>query len=231
MLEKNQLWNCHLIPIELARLSQLQYIGFHECDKNLLQNIPEGLQLPSSTTTVQINFSDSLSYSSLVPFMKMLPDALEVLYFENATTREQTDKILYLLEKNNLIFRQSLTTLRMNECKLNDDDFELLLFEIRSNFPDLHTIDVVNNNIKSLLGIEARIKRMVSSSSLSSSSSSRTELSNNNNLCKIRLGNNPVEENVIVKNAASIDPKERAAMLTFLNAFEYHFYFVFLFNL
>jgi len=70
------------------------------------------------------------------------------------------------------------------------------------------------------LGIEARIKRMSSSSSSSSSSSPQTKLSDNNNLCKICLSGNPVFRGVIIKIRTLIDPKEKAAVLTFLNIFD-----------
>mmetsp|Transcript_59655 Transcript_59655/g.66751 ORF Transcript_59655/g.66751 Transcript_59655/m.66751 type:complete len:138 (-) Transcript_59655:154-567(-) len=120
----------------------------------------------------------------------------------------------HVLEKDDLIFNQSLNNTWDAGCGLNEDGLERLLFEIRSNFPNLHTLVIYNNKIKSLLGIEARIKRILSSSS------PQIKLPNNNNLCKLRLNGNPIFNDVIIKKRSSIDPTEKAAMSTFLNAFD-----------
>mmetsp|Transcript_59654 Transcript_59654/g.66750 ORF Transcript_59654/g.66750 Transcript_59654/m.66750 type:complete len:129 (-) Transcript_59654:180-566(-) len=109
----------------------------------------------------------------------------------------------HVLEKDDLIFNQSLNNTWDAGCGLNEDGLERLLFEIRSNFPNLHTLVIYNNKIKSLLGIEARIKRILSSSS------PQIKLPNNNNLCKLRLNGNPIFNDVIIKKGARSIPRRK----------------------
>jgi hypothetical protein len=97
--------------------------------------------------------------------LKTLPSTLEELCFTQPT-RAETDEVLCVLQNDDDTgrFRHTLTTIRMSECMLNEDDLELLMFDIRERFPKLHTIDVSHNVIKTLCGIEDRINRIQSSS-------------------------------------------------------------------
>jgi hypothetical protein len=83
-----------------------------------------------------------------------------------------------LRNDDDLCFTKSLTKIAIIGSKLNEGDLEILMLDIRERFPNLRRINVRANNIKSLVGIEDRIKKIRSSSS--SSSSSRLVLSNNN---------------------------------------------------
>jgi len=129
--------------------------------------------------------------------------------------------------------------LRCKVCKLNEKDLERLLFEIRPLFPNLHTVDVKCNVIVSLRGIEVRTKQMMTSLS----SPIRTVITDNNNLRKLNLQENPVfscaiddddvnvddnnddddhddDGDTVMSNDKARDPKEKAALLTLLDTFK-----------
>ena len=74
--------------------------------------------------------------------MKIFPNTLEELHFQSVGTREQSDKILRILENDDDTgrFRESLTTLEMQSCKLNENDLKRLIFDIRPKYPKLHTM-------------------------------------------------------------------------------------------
>ena len=106
-----ELTNCNLIPLEMSNLLHLKTINFKECTQNMFENIPDGLQLPSIT---KLTISMSVFTSNLPSFIKIFSDNLEKLCFKNVT-REQSDKILRLLQDNDdsINFRHSLKVLVM----------------------------------------------------------------------------------------------------------------------
>ena len=103
-------------------------------------NIPNGLQL-TSVKKVVINFNLSKFDSSLSPILKIFSNSLKELYFKS-TTRKQTDEILRALQDDDLSFRQSITTIQMFDCKLNEDDLVIFMFNIRKRFINLREFDV-----------------------------------------------------------------------------------------
>ena len=106
-----ELRNCNLIPLEISNLLHLKTINFRKCTQNMSENIPDGLQLPSIT---KLTISMSVFTSNLPSFIKIFSDNLEKLCFKNVT-REQSDKILRLLQDNDdsINFRHSLKVLVM----------------------------------------------------------------------------------------------------------------------
>ena len=122
-------------------------------------------------------------------------------------TREDSDEILHVLQNDDLCFRHSLTTIRMRDCKLNEDDLKQLIFEIRERFPNLHTLDISENKIKSLCGIGDRIKQ--------------DPLIPDNKLCTLNLKHNPIWKQTWKCNQChlTMEPKEIAALVTLLDKF------------
>ncbi|OEU23307.1 hypothetical protein FRACYDRAFT_233479 [Fragilariopsis cylindrus CCMP1102] len=223
-LESICLRYCRLLIMELGNLPVLKTIKFCHCNPSMFENVPEGLQLSSikkvvidSTTIYGTRLNSNLS-----SFLKIFPNTLEELIFSN-TTREDSDEILHVLQNDDLCFRHNLTTIHMRDCKLNDDDLKQLVFEIRERFPNLHTLNVSFNNIKSLCGISDRIKQDPSIP--------------NNELCKLNLRLNPIWKQICGKYNpiwkqiydddgggdtlnATKDPKEIAALVTVLDKFD-----------
>jgi hypothetical protein len=203
MLECIELFSDCNLGIELGNLPLLETIEFSCCTHGVFENIPDGLRLPSiKKVTI---FESKFDPTNLLSFLKIFPNTLEELQF-NLATREQSDEILRILENDDLGFAQSLTTLDMRSCKLTEDDLKRLIFDIRPKYPNLRTIDVSYNSIRSLLGIEGKIMEISSASS----SSSQLVLSENN-LRKLDLFMNPVR--------STNDYKEIAAVKTLLDAF------------
>ena len=213
-----ELRNCNLIPLEISNLLHLKTIHFRKCTQNMFENIPDGLQLPSITKLTISNMPVFRPASNLSSFIKIFSDNLEELCFENVT-REQSDEILRLLQDNgdSINFRHSLKVLVMQNCKLKERDLERLLYEIQPLFPNLHTMDVWNNGIRSLRGIEDRTKQMMTSSS-------------SNNLRRLNLGRNPVLNHATIRDDVNShddrspntarDPMEKVALLTLLDTFK-----------
>jgi len=205
-LESIDLRNCRVLPKELGNLPLLKTIELHFCPRSVYNNIPDGLQL-ASVKKVDIGFYCSKFDSSFSPILKIFSNALEELSFTN-TTRKQSREILRALQNEDLSFRQSITTIRMRNCRLNEDDLVLLMFNSREHFTNLREIDVSNNDIKCLCGIENEIKQVLTSSFLSGS-----VVSIGSNLRKLDLG-----ENFIL--GRSDNSTQISALLTILNNFD-----------
>ena len=149
-LESIELINCRLLPKELGNLPLLKTIVLR-CHGSLFEIIPDGLQLNSVRKVVILFNGCSKLDSSFSPFLKIFSNKLEELSFTDIK-RKQSREILRALQDDDLSFRQSITTIRMRNCKLNEDDLVPLMFNIRENFTNLCEIDVNDNNIKSLCG-------------------------------------------------------------------------------
>ncbi|OEU11711.1 hypothetical protein FRACYDRAFT_244834 [Fragilariopsis cylindrus CCMP1102] len=207
-LESICLQNCQLLTMELGNLPVLKTITFNLCTSNMFENVPEGLQL-SSIKKVVIQ-EESEFNSNLSSFLKIFSNTLEELVFRYMT-REDTDEILYVLQNDDLCFRHSLTTIKVIDCELNEDDLKRLVFEIRERFPNLHTLDISCNNIESLCGIGDRIKQI--------------KLIPNNKLLKLNLNHNPIRKQMCDDGDGDTlnvtkDPKEIAALVTLLEKFD-----------
>ncbi|MGK3762438.1 MAG: hypothetical protein ACI8RD_014756, partial [Bacillariaceae sp.] len=200
-LESVELYGCQLIPDSFGNLMLLKEITLCDCPTDVFENIPEGLRLPS---TKKVMVYTSEFGSSLSTFLQVFSNTLEELCFLSLE-REESNKVLHALQNDDLCFRRSLKVIMIGGCELNENDLELLLFDVRPKFPDLHEINVVMNQIKSLLGVEDRFNQ------LQAVSLSRNVQTNNNNLRKLNLSLNPVFND---KN-----PKEKAALLTLLDTF------------
>ncbi|OEU23313.1 hypothetical protein FRACYDRAFT_259352 [Fragilariopsis cylindrus CCMP1102] len=198
--------NCRLLPKELGNLPLLKTIELHFCSRSASENIPDRLQL-ASVKKVVIGINGSKFDSSLSPIMKIFSNSLEELYFQN-TTREQTNEILRALQEDELSFRQSITFIRMRNCKLNGDDLVILMFNIRERFINLREIDVSENDIKSLCGIENKIKQVLTESVISIGST----------LCKLYLHENPILKTI--SNGSEDNSTQISAVLTLLNNFD-----------
>ena len=140
-----------MLPIELSNLPLLKSITFECCDRDLFENIPEGLLL-SGLQQVKILGGITGSFPSLSTFWKFLPDALKELLFNHATI-EESDECLSALQNHDFGFRDSLTIIDVSYCKLKEGDLEWLLFEILPWFANLHTLNVGSNSIERFQGI------------------------------------------------------------------------------
>ena len=225
-LESIELWDCQILPVEISNLKMLKSIRFFACPNNVFVNIPEGLRL-NSVKIADIDLSDPEEFDrSPSSFLKIFTNTLERLYFVGAT-RTKSDEILHVLQHDELSFRQTLTTLMMVNCQLNEHDLYRLVFEFRSRlFTKLHTINVTSNGIKSLRGIVDKTKKLqLAASSSSSSSSSLEAMMPDNNLRTLDLRHNPVEKHMMIidgnssKSNITKDPKEKAAVLSLLDTF------------
>ena len=216
-LERIELHHCIHIPVELGNLPELKSIDFSYCFDTIFEIIPAGLHLPS---VEKLTILGSVSGSSMSSFLKIFSNKLEELWLVGAK-RAQSDGILDCLQHNDdFAFKHSLRTIKMARCNLNEIDLERLMFEIRQRFTKLHTININRNDVRSLRGIEDRIKRISSSASSSGSIMFR-----DNNLRSLGLGSNPVlqvhtESNSVSKSlVVTNDPKEKVALLTIIDAF------------
>ena len=223
-LEGIKLSNCQLLIMELGNLPLLKTICFYECPNIMFENIPEGLRFPSIETIIIDGTSEFEEFDSLSLLLKIFSNNLKELIFLDLE-KEQTNEILCVLQHDDdLNFRQSLTTIRIVESELNEADLEILMFDIRERFPNIRKIDVMSNNIESLVGIEDRIKKIRSSSS----SLSQSVLSSNN-LHELNLIDNDSILDGVIDNPnwhlgygtpnTTKDPKEKSALLTLLNMF------------
>ena len=140
-------------------------------------------------------------------------------------TREQSDEILYALQNHDFGFRGNLTKIQMTWYELNEVNLERLLFEILPWFTNLHTLNVGSNCIESLQGIEDPIKKLDRSPSSSSSPPPQTVIPDYK-LRKLTLRGNPITGKVSynVHRKTTHDPKEVAALITFLDAFDGIYY-------
>ena len=174
--------------------------------------------------------NDSRFGSFFSPFLKIFPNnnnnnnnnnKLEKLSI-HVMTRIELDGFLCALQNDNYNFRQSLTTIDISASTLDEDDLGRILFDILPRFPDLHSIEdqAMSNMIGSVRGIEDRIKQLrrrqmmmsSSSSSSASASASRAILPNNSLRNFIPLWK--------VLRKKDRDPKETAALLAVLDAFQ-----------
>ena len=211
-LESICLRYCRLLIMELGNLPVLKTIKFCHCKPSMFENVPEGLQL-SSIKKVVIDSTTMYGRglnSNLSSFLKIFSNTLEELVFRYMT-REDTDEILHVLQNDDLCFRHSLTTIKVIDCELNEDDLKRLVFEIRERFPNLHTLDISCNNIESVCGIGDRIKQV--------------KLIPNNKLLKLNLMQNPIREQICDDGDGDTpnvtkDPKEIAALVTLLETFD-----------
>jgi hypothetical protein len=221
-LEGIGLSNCQLLIMELGNLPLLKIIEFYACPKIMFENIPEGLRFPSIEQFFINGASEFDSNLSLL--LKTFSNNLKELIFVDLQ-REQKHEIFCVLQHDDdLNFKQRVTTIRMVESELNEADLEILMFDIRERFPNIRKIDVMSNNIESLVGIEDRIKKIRSSSS----SLSQLVLSSNN-LHELNLIDNDSILDGVIDNPnwhlgygtpnTTKDPKEKSALLTLLNMF------------
>ena len=216
-LERIELHQCIHIPVELGNLPELKEIDFSYCFDTMFEIIPAGLHLPS---VEKLTIFESELGSSMSSFLKIFSNKLEELWLVGAK-RAQSDGILDCLQHNDdFAFKHSLRTIKMARCNLNEIDLERLMFEIRQRFTKLLTININRNDVRSLRGIENRIKRRSSSASSSGSIMFR-----DNNLRSLGLEFNPVlqvhtESNSVSKSmVVTNDPKEKVALLTIVDAF------------
>ena len=196
-LKEITLCNCRLIPIELGNLPRLEQLYFDPCPP---ENIPDGMQL-GSLKSIHME-AGSFLYRQTFGLVIQLP-ALETLELR-VSNEEEKEQVLRVLQNADCSFRQSLKSLDLTYCRMNEDDLETLLFNVLPRFPNLREISLHSNGIESLQKVERRIKHQ---------SSSQLGILENR-LCKLNLDVNPV-----VKNLDGNDPKEKTALLTILNAF------------
>ena len=202
-LESIDLENCGSLTMELGNLPVLKTITFCACTTDMFENVPEGLQLSSIKKVIIYCDSNTTFKSNLSSFLKIFSNTLiEELKFA-LMTGEDSAEILRVLQNDDLCFRHSLTTMEMSWCQLNEDDLELLLFEIRERFPNLHSLDIRGNNIKSLCGIGDRIKRI-----------KQDPLIPDNKLRKLNLSSNPIFEHVFEDGG-----DEKDALVTLLDKY------------
>ena len=95
-----------------------------------------------------ISGSRGSSPRSLSAFWKFLPDTLEELTVSRLK-REESDEILCALQNHDFGFRDTLTKIKMGRSQLNERDLERPLFEILPWLPNMHTLNLDYNSIKS----------------------------------------------------------------------------------
>jgi len=196
-LESIELEECCLLPIELSNLPLLKEIELNNCTCSLSELIPEGLQLALMKRVVL----HESTIHGLSTFLNLTSDSLEEIHIRDVKT-EASNEFLRVLQNDDLICRQSLTTIRMTCCNITGYHLEKLLFYIRPLFSNFRTLDLTNNCIESFLPIEDRIKKIFQAQmmSLPTSSSLRSLhfLSDNNSLCELNLSDNPVMNRIII---------------------------------
>ena len=98
----------------------------------------------------------------LLPLMFVLITtlvSLEELSVESGSNEDSKQRILRALRDNDFCFRQSLKILELSGCGRKEKGLETVLFiDILPRFPNLHELQLQNNEIKSLQMIASRIK-------------------------------------------------------------------------
>ena len=213
-LQTIKISGCQQIPLELGDLPCLTEITFVDCDRNLFDNIPVGLQLPHLKCLCVEGGSDIPN--SLVPFFNALPNGLEELNLQGLD-KDKLNKIISSLQDSELKFCQSLTTLSFyDSAGVDDDGFETLLFEVSPRFPNLRNLDLFRCDIKSLRGVEKKIRELGSVF--------------NTKLKRLDLYDNPIfSKGIIVSSECEFTKSrlkeidsvvEKSAILLLLNTFD-----------
>jgi len=192
-----RLRNCRSLPAkELSCLLYLKALSLA-----LLENIPAQMELKYLKTLYLTN-SQVRPTSPFLPWMagQLLP-SLEALYFYGAGEIE-TNYILDALRNLGVCLQSNLEEFRIKRCELNDNQLETLLFEVLPRFPNMNSLDLILNEIQS---VESVVDRLRSDKTCFISKSIRY----------LNLQHNPIMKKMMIEG----DPKETAAILSFLQTF------------
>lgn len=194
---------CGSLPAkELSSLPHLQRLHFDDCGPNLLENFPIQMKLKNLTTLgITHGYYLLQSTSPVFAWIQQQLPSLEELDICCTKEIESTVFFLDFLCTANVCFKESLKQITMDDCKVNNNQFETLLFDILPRFPNVFSLDLGHNKIQSIKPIVDRIE--------------------NDDNCSIPksirvvvLTDNPIVENV------KEDQKEKAALLSLLRSFD-----------
>jgi len=192
-------YNCRSLPVnELSRLPYLQALHLDGCS-DLLENFPAQMEL-KYLKTLDLRISQFQSSSLFLPWMAGQLPNLERLVFRDMQKKE-TNFILDALRNLDVCFQNSLKHFGMARCELNDNQLETILFEIVPKFRNISTLRLVGNEIQSVQSIVDRVKSDDKTCIVSKS------------IRHLDLRKSPV------MNKMKEDPKEKTAILSFLQTF------------
>ena len=191
--------NCLSIPVELSSLSHLKELHLLESDEELLNDFP--LQMVLSHLT-RLEVSDCRLQSSspfLIWMTRQLP-RLEIFGFMSMGKEEANYILDSFRNSENVCFKENLKRFDMQSCRLDDKCLETLLLDILPKVPNVSSLDLEGNNIKSVRAIIDRIK------------SDETCFVSKSIRC-LKIEHNPILEKM------EDNPKEKASILSFLRTF------------
>jgi hypothetical protein len=190
---------------ELSKLSQFRTLELFDCSSDIFNNFPIQMKLrylkKLRVTDIQIE-SESV-YSPFFTWMTSQLPSLEVLDFVKMKKNETNFIIDHLVTNDVICFQESLKYLGMQNCQVNDTIFETIMFKICPKFEKLSELRLHFNQIKTIQNIVNKIK-----------SNNTTEFVPLKSLRILNLRLNPIFEKMKEEN-----PKEKTAMLSFLQSY------------
>ena len=195
-------WNCKSLPVkELCNL-RLHTLRLHRCS-DLLNKFPIEMRL-KFLKKLYIDSCRLHPSSTLLAWMVSQLPILEYLEFNDMLEKEINRIVDVLCSNPNgaACFQGSLTSLVISCCRLGDKQFEILMFEGMSCYPNVSSLNVMGNNIRSVQSIMDRIK-----------SNDYDEETISKAIRHLHIVANPIMKNM------KDDVNEVVAILTFLKTF------------
>ena len=189
--------------LQMKPLKRLKELDVNCCCK-LFESPPESSSIISKSST-------STSISLFLAWMtleggKLLPtlESLEFFGLEKNETILLFNCLRNQQQKSSFL-RKNLKRIYLSNCQIDNNLITMFILEILPLYPNLILIDLGDNNIGSVKGI---VDNILSSSSSSSNVVSKSQL------CRFKIYNNP-----IVNNIRFGRPTEKAAIISFLQIF------------
>lgn len=194
-LEVLYLQKCRSLPSELSELESLEHLFMEDCP---LCNLFDGNSVP---VDMELKKLKTLSVTDCVfipkTFLAWVAEKLPSINDLSFVDIEDIDSVLDFLYTTSPPFRNKLGVLRLVRCRLEENQAGAIIQNILPTFPNLKSLSLCYNKIKSVRAIVERIKN--------DSTGVRSKSLHTLNL----------EENDIMKIIKK-QPKEKAALLDLL---------------
>ena len=190
---------------ELSKLSQFRTLELFDCSSVIFEYFPIQMKLRHLKKLRVANFQiEFVSVSS--PFLTWMTSqlpSLEVLDFVRMKKNETNFIVDHLVTNDVICFQESLKYLGVQNCQVDENIFETIMFKICPKFEKLSELRLHYNQIKTIQNIVNKIKN-----------NDTTEFVPLKSLRILNLRLNPIFEKMREE-----DPKEKTAMLKFLQSY------------